>query len=127
MVFPSYSKLEQKAILHLTAAVAYTDGWNENEKALLNAIGRRFNFSIQDTSAAIVMERQQAISIVKNLDFSKKKMVSCLFQSAAMADGDMRMGKPQWDIYYDFVEQCDIPMDISFSEALDLTHLYLGC
>ena len=127
MTFPSYSKQEQKAILHLTAKIAFNDGWKENEQRLLNAIGHRFNFSRTDISEAIMMNSQQAIIAVKSMDSNKKKLASCLFQSAAMADGDTRMGKPQWDRYFDIVEQCNTPMNISFSDAINLTHQYLGC
>lgn len=127
MIFPSYSKLEQNAILHLAAAIAFNDGWKDNERRLLNAIGYHFNFSNYEIGEAIMMDKQQAIISVKGMDDNKKRMASCLFQSAAMADGDMRMGKPQWDNYFDVAEQCNIPMNIPFSEALEITHQYLGC
>ncbi len=127
MIFPSYSKSEQKAILHLTAQIAFNDGWKENEQRLLNAIGLRFGFSKVETGEAITMNSQQAITTIKSMDSNKKNLASCLFQSAAMADGDTRMGKPQWERYFDFSEQCNIPMNISFADALNLTHQYLGC
>ena len=73
------------------------------------------------------MNSQQALNIIGSMDYSQKKLVSCIFQSAAMADGDERMEKPQWDRYFDIAMKCDIPMDIQFSDALDFTHEYLGC
>ena len=127
MTFPSFSKLEQKAILHITAQIAFNDGWKENEQRLLNAIGHRFNFSKTEIGEAIMMNSQQAIITIKSMDVNKKKLASSLFQSAAMADGDTRMGKPQWERYFDFTEQCNTPMNISFSDAINLTHQYLGC
>lgn len=127
MIYPSFSKSEQKSILYIAAHIAFNDGWKENEQRLLNAIGCRFNFSTIETGEAITMDRQQAVVAVKAMDSNQKKLASCLFQSAAMADGDMRIGKPQWERYFDFAEQCNIPMDISFSDALDMTHQYLGC
>lgn len=127
MIYPSYTKSEQKAILHLTAQIAFNDGWKENEQRLLNAIGHRFNFSRIEIGDAIMMDSQQAIIAVKSMDDPKKKLASCLFISAAMADGDSRMGKPQWERYFDFAEQCNTPMNISFSDAINLTHQYFGC
>lgn len=127
MLYPSYTKLEQKAILHLSAAVAFNNGWTQNDKNLLNAIGGRFGFSNQDVSESIVMEREIALVTIKNIDSSKKRLISCLFMSAAMADGNMRMGKPQWEQYFDYANECGLPMDIPFNEALDITHQYLGC
>ena len=127
MIYPSYTKLEQKAILHLTAEIAFNDGWKENEQRLLNAIGHRFNFSRAEIGEAIMMKSQQAIITVKSMDSNKKRIASCLFQAAAMADGDSRMGKPQWERYFNFAEQCNTPMNISFSDAINLTHQYLGC
>ncbi|MBR5892733.1 MAG: hypothetical protein IKZ37_03730 [Bacteroidaceae bacterium] len=127
MIFPSFLKSEQNAILHLTAQIAYNEGWKENEQRLLNAIAHRFNFSRFEIGEAIMMDSQQAAIVVKAMDSEKKKLASCLFQSAAMADGDTRMGKPQWDRYFDFAQQCNIPMNITFSDALKLTHLYLEC
>ncbi len=127
MIYPSYSKTEQKAILHLAAAVAFNNGWTDNDQRLLNAIGHKFGFSLQDMGESTMMDRQLAINVVKNIESSKKKLISCLFQSAAMADGDMHLGKPQWDHYFDYANQCGIPMDIPFSDALNITHQYLGC
>lgn len=127
MIFPSYSKNEQTAILHLAAVITFNNGWKANEKRFLNAIGNRFNFSLQETNVALKMNSQQALNIINSMDYGQKNLVSCIFQSAAMADGDDRMGKPQWDRYFDIAMKCDIPMDIPFSDALDLTHEYLGC
>lgn len=123
----TYSKSEQKAILYIAAQIAFKNGWQENEQRLLNAIGHRFNFSEAEIRGAIMMDSHQAIIAVRAMDNNKKKLASCLFQSAAMADGDTRMGKPQWERYFDFAEQCNFPMNISFSDALNLTHQYLGC
>lgn len=127
MLYPSYTKSEQKAILHLAAAVAFNNGWTANDKNLLNGIGHRFGFSNHDMGESTLMDRDYAISIVKNMDSNKKKIASCLLMSAAMADGDMRMGKPQWDHYFDYANQCGLPMDIPFNKAIDTTHQYLGC
>lgn len=127
MIFPSYLKTEQTAILHLAAVITFNNGWKANEKRFLNAIGNRFNFSLQETNEALKMNNQLALTTINSMDNNKKKLASCIFQSAAMADGDDRMGKPQWDRYFDIAMKCDIPMDIPFSEALDLTHEYLGC
>ncbi len=127
MLYPAYTKCEQKAILHLSAAVAFNNGWTQNDKNLLNAIGHRFGFSNQDVGESTLMDRNVAIETIKKLDNIKKKLVSCIFMSAAMADGDMHMGKSQWDHYYDYANQCGLPMDIPFTEALDTTHQYLDC
>ena len=127
MTYPLYTKIEQKAILHIAAQIAFNDGWKENEQKLLNAIGHRFNFSRIEIGDAIMMDSEQAIVAVKSMDSNKKKLASCLFQSAAMADGDLRMGKPQWERYFDYTEQCNTPMNISFTDALDLTLEYLDC
>lgn len=127
MIFPSYLKTEQTAILHLAAVITFNNGWKANEKRFINAIGNRFNFSLQETNEALKMNNQLALATINSMDNNKKKLASCIFQSAAMADGDDRMEKPQWDRYFDIAMKCDIPMDIPFSEALDLTHEYLGC
>ena len=127
MMYPSFSKSEQKAILHLSAAVAFNNGWTANDKNLLNGIGRRFGFSNQEVGESTLMDRDNALSIITSMDSSKKNLVSCLFMSAAMADGDMHMGKPQWDHYFEYANQCGLPMDIKFNIALDTTHDYLGC
>ncbi len=127
MIFPSYSKSEQTAILYLVAVITFNNGWKENEKRLLNAIGHRFNFSNQEVNEALKMNSQRALATINSMDNNKKKLASCIFQSAAMADGDTRMEKPQWDRYFDIAIKGDIPMDIQFSDALDLTHEYLGC
>lgn len=123
----TYTKSEQNAIIHIAAVITFNNGWKANEKRLLNAIGNRFNFSLQETNEALKMNNQLALATINSMDNNKKKLASCIFQSAAMADGDDRMGKPQWDRYFDIAMKCDIPMDIPFSEALDLTHEYLGC
>ena len=127
MIFPSYLKTEQTAILHLAAVITFNNGWKANEKRLLNAIGHRFNFSEQEVNDAVKMNSQRALDTISSMDNNKKKLASCIFQSAAMADGDTRMGKPQWDRYFDIAMESGIPMDIQFSDALDLTHEYLGC
>lgn len=127
MIFPSYLKTEQTAILHLAAVITFNNGWKANEKRFINAIGNRFNFSLQETNEALKMNNQLALATINSMDNNKKKLASCIFQSAAMADGDDRMEKPQWDRYFDIAMKCDIPMDIPFSEALNLTHEYLGC
>lgn len=127
MLYPSYTKTEQKAILHLSAAVAFNNGWTQNGKKLLNAIGRRFGFSNQEVGESTLMDRDVALVTIEHIDNSKKKLVSCLFMSAAMADGNMQMGKPQWDHYFDYANKCGLPMDIPINEALDTTHQYLGC
>ena len=127
MIFTSYSKSEQTAILRLAAVITFNNGWKENEKRLLNAIGRRFNLSIQETNEALKMDNKRALVIIKSMDNNQKKLASCIFQSAAMADGDTRMGKPQWDRYFEIAMESGIPMDIPFSDALDITHKYLGC
>lgn len=126
MIYPSYTKSEQKAILHLAAAVAYNNGWTANDKNLLNAIGHRFGLSMQDMSDSTLMDLGIALGTVKNMDSSKKKLVSCLLMFAAMADGNMHMEKPQWNSYFDYANQCVLPMDIAFHVAIDTTHQYLG-
>lgn len=127
MLYPSFTKSEQKAILHLSAAVAFNNGWTQNDKNLLNAIGHRFGFSNQDMVESILIDRDVALATIEKTDSSKKKLISCLFISAAMADGDMHIGKPQWDNYFDYANQCGLPMDIPFNDALDTIHQYLGC
>lgn len=50
MIYPSFTRSEQMAIFHLTAAVSFNNGWTANDKNLLNAIGNHFGFSNQDVA-----------------------------------------------------------------------------
>lgn len=127
MIYPVFSKDEQKAILHLASAVAFDGDWHENAKRLLNAIGYRFGFSLQDMGDSITYSRQKALSCIKAMSMEKKRLATILFMSAAMADGNMRLAKTQWDTFGDFASQCDLPTNVPFNEALDITHQYLGC
>ena len=125
--YPNFTKDEQKAILHIASAVAFNGDWHVNAKRLLNAIGHRFNFSLQETGDSITLDRQKALSIIKGLDSEKKKLATILFMSAAMADGDMSLGKPQWETFHEILTSCNLPIDVPFRDALDITHNYLGC
>lgn len=127
MKFPIFSKSEQKAILSVAAEIAFNDGWKDNDKRLLSAISHRFSFSNQEVVSAMAMEPKQAILTVKSMDAHKKNLASCLFQSAAMSDGNMSLGKPQWERYFEYAEECSLPMNIPFAEALNVSHQYLGC
>lgn len=122
-----FTKDEQKAILHIASAVAFNGGWHENAKRLLNAIGDQFLFSQKEMVESVEMDRQKALLCIKAMISEKKELATCLFMSAAMADGDMSMGKPQWDTFFDISMQCDLPNNLPFSKALDITHNYLGC
>lgn len=81
MIYPNFTKDEQKAILHIASAVAFNGDWHENAKRLLNAIGHRFSFTLQEIGDSITLERQKALSSIKGLDSEKKgwqQSSSCL-------------------------------------------------
>lgn len=81
MIYPNFTKDEQKAILHIASAVAFNGDWHENAKRLLNAIGHRFNFSLQETGDSITLNRQKALFSIKGLDPEKRgwqQSFSCL-------------------------------------------------
>lgn len=127
MIYPNFTKDEQKAILHIASAVAFNRDWHENAKRLLNAIGNRFNFTLQEMGDSVALDRQKALFCVKAMEPEKKKLATILFMSAAMADGDMSLGKPQWETFHDISMSCDLPMDVPYMDALNITHQYLGC
>lgn len=127
MIYPIFTKDEQKAILHIASAVAFNGDWHENAKRLLNAIGYRFNFTLKEMGDSVTLDRQKALLCIKGLNSEKKRLATILFMSAAMADGDMSLGKTQWETFYEISTSCNLPTDVPFRDALDITHKYLGC